>query len=222
MREASAAAAVAAAADAPALSAQEAGLLAAAGAAAAGEVKALEVTPPVAPWTQPSGFSFAKVLRGVSVAEKAAAEEAVKSGGSRAAAQAAAEAAAAAVAAAEPSRAPTAEVAVAAVADQAARSELMSLLGVAPPGDTVAPQMVVAPPVAMMGMTAPPILPCMVGKPPAEVAAMHAVMMEFGRRLQAPLSAAHLEGVAEEARDAMLGERVYALVYPWRRRRRGR
>ena len=90
----------------------------------------------------------------------------------------------------------------------------MGLLGVAPPGDTVAPQMVVAPPVAMMGMTAPPILPCMVGKPPAEVAAMHAVMMEFGRQLQAPLSAAHLEGVAEEARDAMLGERVYALVYP--------
>ena len=176
------------------------------------EVAAAPVPPP---WAQRGGFSFVKVVLG----ERLAAQAAERDASPAAQKTARAEASAAGGSSAAP-------------ADPAASASalVMQMLGVSPPAQQ--PPLPPGPPLPAAPLMPPPPLaqpPLPAGPPPthamghAPPPTAHAnsasaptecalLMGELSQQALAPWSVAHLEGLAEESRDQMLGERLYRLI----------
>ena len=186
--------------------------------------------PPVAPWAQAGGFSFAKVLKGEHLeslfakmkgeaadAKQPKEPKAAKKGGrKKAKGGAKGKAADAEEDAAEEAEAEAEMPTTAPSLASSAGAMLRSILGVATPAEGAADAAGAVAPPPPEATSAPPA-PTTEAIPPqaneaagAEAAAAEAdtVEAEFRRQALEPWSVADLEGLEEDSRDSMLGEKL--------------
>jgi hypothetical protein len=174
------------------------------------------VKPPPAPWAQAGGFSFAKVLMGQRIAAAAAKagaeaavdvveEEGVAADGAMGTQKKSSKDGAASAPAPAPAPTPT-------PADFGAM--LMSMLGVTKPSGeaaSAAATVPVAVPPAPHSPAKPAVLPATAPAPATALSVLKQVEAALtSAAALAPWTLVDLEGLEEDARDSMLGEKLYA------------